>query len=573
MPQFDRSLVENMTQEELVTLKEALNYWRGQFFAYYAEMARANGQYSLRGMAGPDFNGMVHPIPAHVPLQKNMQGEALIDQHGIYRGPTAALVRPTPQNYASFMHTQRESMSLRHKDPGSSNSRARGWSNDSNRNGRGGHRGGRGGNYNNRRWVCPPRLSPPRQPGTAEPVYHLTGEQQRNDSTNMGSQQGRSYGTNETRQYPQQNQRTVSNSSSRRATIGMNDDRVSSVSFRQGPCSNGRDRLLSGYAASQATSTQNPTSPASPAVDETIKPADATTASEVPNSVSNASSISNKNEPQYEKRQHGNGAVTIYYNRGSNADVPGNMRTVYVRNFDETIFWNHTLMEMMSGVGEVESIQYYPQTEAAFVAFKDEEMVEKAISALHNTNMGPRGALEVSIPNNRDRSRSYTSQGSFSRYSSYEGNGGFDRRNSNPRRFSFRNQRPNVPFHTQQVSGLSELRAAVQEFVHYRSGSNPFDQQVHCQQVPFGNIENLHSNQPISTHFEGHLPLGNIENLHPKFVKKQDDEAIGFRGPRIDVDFPYQAKMMNNENSPTKYSQSSRGGGTKNKKKGSRQNT
>jgi hypothetical protein len=231
-------------------------------------------------------------------------------------------------------------------------------------------------------------------------------------------------------------------------------------------------------------------------------------------------------------------------------------------------------MEMMSGVGDVESIQYYTQREAAFVAFKDEKMVERAISALHNTNMGSRGALEVSIPNNRDRSRSYTSQGSFGRYSSYEGNGGFDRRNSNPRRFSFRNQRPNVPFHTQQISELSELRAAVQEFVHYRSDSNPFEQQAPFQQVPLRNIENLHSNQPISTHFERHLPLGNIENLQQKFVKKQDDEAIQFRGRTIDVDFPYQAKMMNNENSPTKYSQSSKGGGTKNKKKkGSRQNT
>lgn len=482
-----------------------------------------------------------HQVPASAGSQIVAHGGTVIDQHLPNFGPPIMPTRPNVQTYANFMDAQRHPPQNPTSDDNPHREfRPRGLSVDSTRSGRGGYRIGRGA-HNGRNLNGSQRTSPPRladMPGSTQ--YHDNNH--RNISDPNRALPPADLGVQDPRQYQRQNQDTGANIISRRGTMLSNDARVlNGAPFDEETPS----RVFADRVVPSVTTPPKIASPSTPSIADQANHVTRSTAQLQPSLPVTETTTSAGNTQPILKEHSNNSATFIYDNTRSKFPLPLRMeqkiRTAHIGGAVAAEFWNHRVKELMAECGEVESVHGVnlgeTQIPSMFVAFKDENSMHKAINQLDNREIAPGRFIRVSFPRSRDRSGSHTSQRGYQ----YEQTGGNDFRSQENRRYS-RGHGSTVVFHHRQVSGLSELRASVGAMMRP---------------------------DPISVPFSEQLPLKCVENISSGAVEKQS----GMTGMGKE-NAPYERfRGMMKDDSPTKFSQTSRSTKSKSKAKKSRQNT
>jgi hypothetical protein len=395
---LDRSNFTGMTRTEIKLLTDRLNHHRHFLLSHVQELRRQAAPYPRiieRGPAGM----MMGPYPGHMyPIspQNFPHGPSMIDPQRAAQGVPSS-PKPPHQTYNQFVENQRNLASrygprvppnnVRNENRtmgAGAEARARGWSNDTARNGR---TNNSWNNRNGRPYVpATPQPSPPRPMGSAEPIYVFTSQntspQNQQPSQRIFSDPvpvnvhnpnpqrafsdspagpgtfdsidatplGRRASTNDAGSRPNyipenmvspQEQRTTRSARSTPRAPLINDARVLAAMEKQAGPGFGNKQSLARAAAVQPR-------PLAQAAADTVRPnieLQTTTGAGGPIHTYHYSSSPHR----------------LSYSEQCN-------RSVFVGNAPYDLFVDHALKEFLSQCGEVDNIQYLPQRGHAFVA-------------------------------------------------------------------------------------------------------------------------------------------------------------------------------------------------------------
>jgi hypothetical protein len=314
-------------------------------------------------------------------------------------------VSPSHQTYNQFVESQRNLASRFNPVVPPSNlrnesnhrpveTRPRGWSNDTARNGRGGRANGwynynGNPNMNGRRWVSvtTPRGSPPRQSSSSEPIYVLTSQQSSpQDQRVTSSQRIVSDPINSRDPYPQISQRALSDSPAGPGIFNAESATASPV-VRKASSTDGN--IVSNYPSKnkvnsqcfQTARSENSTPRATLINDarvlEAMEKQDGqgflTSPEHPPRPYTGASPYNDPHRNiELQTATIGNGGQTHTYHyagpprRLSRAEQ--GTRTVYVGGVPYELFRNHTLKKLLSECGDLDNISYLYDSGHAFAA-------------------------------------------------------------------------------------------------------------------------------------------------------------------------------------------------------------
>jgi len=269
--------------------------------------------------------------------------------------------------------------------------RPRGWSNDTARSGRGGranrwynHNGNQ--NPNGRRWVpATPRGSPPRQQGSAEPIYILTSQHSSPQNQRVkGSQRIFSDPVSARDLYPQVSQRALSDSPAGPGIFNTESGTATPVCRR---ASSNDAHSASGYLSRNTMSSQGSQTARSgnstprAALSNDARVLEAMEKQDIREfSAEHTSHLYAGASPSNDPHRHielqvtaiGSGGLThTYYYAGPPRRVTRaeqGPRTVYIGGVPYGLFRNHTLKNMLSDCGDLDNISYLFESGHAFAA-------------------------------------------------------------------------------------------------------------------------------------------------------------------------------------------------------------
>jgi hypothetical protein len=270
-------------------------------------------------------------------------------------------------------------------------SRPRGWSYDTTRNGRGGRVNGwfnGNPNHNNgRRWIpATARASPPRQLGPTEPIYVLTSENSSSQNPGISSSQRVvSEPVNPRNSIPHTSQRAFSDLPAGRGTIkdesvpGRSAGRRASINDVNAPSNYFVENMLSSQKSPSRAETSGHSTPRVTLINdarvlEAIEKQDGQGLVNQPPESRHAptpvSKVQGFEEPHLVT--YGNGGPThTYFYAGTPRKIikaEQGPRTVYVGHASYEFFRDHTMKEMLSECGAVDNISYLVESGHAFAA-------------------------------------------------------------------------------------------------------------------------------------------------------------------------------------------------------------
>jgi hypothetical protein len=367
---LDMANLDGMEQHEKQHLRERLNHYRARMLFKNAEArCRAMAPLSRYQPSNERVPSMPYPssqlsndrVPSmsHSQLQHPFPG---MGPHAPIVGPREQQFgseQPPHQNYETFMEVQRNSSASQYNVQPTSNIRAenavnqydnrpRGWSHDgpqrgrSRANSRFSNQNFGGGRWNN----ASPGITPPRQPGNAEPIYLLNNERQPPAGSRKNTPQRISSEPAHDRDASSQHPERVGSQSS-----------IGHGPFYQVASPQGCLSMSSEYPAGVGAIVQTPPQMAaeSSAGINTIS-ADA----KVLEAITNGELTE---LPRNRIRESQNGAITFLYGQCYERVRPEEQstRTVYVGNVERKFFQGHFLKRMMSECGDVDTISWLPR--------------------------------------------------------------------------------------------------------------------------------------------------------------------------------------------------------------------
>jgi len=270
-------------------------------------------------------------------------------------------------------------------------SRPRGWSNDTARNGRGGRANGffiGNPNQNGRRWVpATPRASPPRKISPSEPIYVLTSQQlsPQNQAVN-GSQRVCSEPINPRDTVPRTSQRAFSDSPAGRGTIkdesvtGTSAGRRASINDFNPPSNYFTENMVPSQKSPSRVVTSGRSTPRATlsndarvleAIEKQDRRGSLVSQPPEPRSAPTLSNNGNGNEEPHLITFGNGGSTHTYFYAGPPRKVSRaeqGSRTVYVGHVPYDLFRDHTLKQILSECGDVDNISYLVDSRHSFVA-------------------------------------------------------------------------------------------------------------------------------------------------------------------------------------------------------------
>jgi hypothetical protein len=367
---LDRANLDGMEQREKQLLRDHLNDYRARLFSKNAEARyRAMAPLSHYQPSNERVLSMPYPPSQHANDRVPSMSHPQLQHPLPGMGPHAPIVglreqqfgpeQPPHQNYETFMEVQRNSSASQYDVRPTSNirvenavnqydNRPRGWSHDgpqrgrSRANSRFSNQNFGGGRWNH----APPGITPPRQPGNAEPIYVLNNERQSPVVSRNNTSQRISSELEHDRDASSQHPEQVGSQSS-----------IGHGSFYQVAGPQGCLSMSSEYPAGVGAAVQTPPQMAAESsagidtISDDAKVLEAITNGEL------------MELPRNRIRESQNGAITFLYGPCYERVRPEEQstRTVYVGNIEHNFFRDHFLKRIMSECGDVDTISWLPR--------------------------------------------------------------------------------------------------------------------------------------------------------------------------------------------------------------------
>jgi hypothetical protein len=365
---LDRANLDGMEQHEKISLGDRLNYHRARLFSNMARHRAMppSSHYQpfnerVPSMPYPSSQHANNRVPSisHPQLQHQLPG---MGPHAPIVGPREQQFgseQPPHQNYETFMEVQRNSSASQFNAQPTSNIRAenvvnqydnrpRGWSHDGPQHGRAransrfSNQNFGGGRWNHAR----PGITPPRQPGNAEPIYVLNNQRQSPAGSRNNTPQRISSEPVHDRDASSQHPEQVGSQSS-----------IGHGTYYQVAGPQGRPSISSESPAGVGAVVQTPPQMAaesSTGIDTIFNDA------KVLEAITNGEIM---DLPRHRIHRSQNGAITFFYGPYYERVRPEeqSIRTVYVGNVERNFFGDHFLKRMMSECGDVDTISWLPR--------------------------------------------------------------------------------------------------------------------------------------------------------------------------------------------------------------------